>query len=238
MTENESPSDVRTIRKRLAGYFPAKSVEWKPQSVSGNRALAIAYIDARAVMKRLDDVLGVDGWEDHYDVLPDGCVVCTLRCRIAGAWVTKEDVGGESDQKDESDRRKASFSDALKRAAVKFGIGRYLYSLPSQWVAWDQQHKRFAETPRLPEWAIPKKEQTETPAPAVANPVPAQVTVSEAHVVELKALLERKGVLWRRVVEKEGLPPDWIPERLTCEQWGIITEKLKSNPDKPVRQTA
>src|SRR5215471_13734822 len=104
---NETPQaapvdEARKIRKRLSDYFPINAVEWKPQSVQGNRALAIAYIDARAVMKRLDDVLGVDGWEGSFEVLADGCVVCTLRCRILGQWITKQDVGGESDQKDES----------------------------------------------------------------------------------------------------------------------------------------
>jgi hypothetical protein len=49
----------------------------------------------------------------------------------------KEDVGGQSEQPDEGDRRKAAFSDALKRAAVKFGIGRYLYRQKPQWVDWD-----------------------------------------------------------------------------------------------------
>jgi hypothetical protein len=42
-------------------------------------------------------------------------------------------VAGPSDQKDAGDKRKAAFSDALKRAAVKFGIGRYLYNLPGVW---------------------------------------------------------------------------------------------------------
>jgi hypothetical protein len=64
--------------------------------VSGNRALAAAYIDSRAVQDRLDDVLGVDGWQDDYRCLPDGSVVCRLRCRIGGEWLTKVDVGGPS----------------------------------------------------------------------------------------------------------------------------------------------
>src|SRR5215469_8908653 len=107
MNESVMPSETsRQLRKRLSAPFPVSGVnaiEWKPQSVLNNRALAIAYIDARAVMKRLDDVLGVDGWEDSYEVLADGCVVCTLKCLLDVRWVTKQDVGGESDQKDEAD---------------------------------------------------------------------------------------------------------------------------------------
>ncbi|RTH01947.1 Rad52/22 double-strand break repair protein, partial [Thermus scotoductus] len=53
-----------------------------------------------------------------------------VRCRLTILGITKEDVG-------EGDSLKAAFSDALKRAAVKFGVSRYLYSLPSQWVDLD-----------------------------------------------------------------------------------------------------
>jgi hypothetical protein len=49
------------------------------------RALAICYSDARAVIDRLDDVLGIDGWQDAYEILPDGSTVCTLHVRIGGA---------------------------------------------------------------------------------------------------------------------------------------------------------
>jgi hypothetical protein len=57
--------------------------------------------------------------------------------------VTKEDVG-------EGDSLKAAFSDALKRAAVKFGVGRYLYRLEKQWVDYDPEKGRFTP-PTLPE---------------------------------------------------------------------------------------
>src|SRR5262249_47494129 len=59
-------------------------------------------------------------------------------------------------QPDGGDRLKAAFSDALKRAAVKFGIGRYLYRLPRQWCDYDQIKKQFAATPKLPAFALPK----------------------------------------------------------------------------------
>jgi hypothetical protein len=136
--------------RRLAAPFDAAAVRWKPMKVTGTRALAAAYIDSRAVQDRLDEVLGVDGWQDDYRCLADGSMVCRLRCRIGGEWLTKVDVGGPSEQPDGGDRLKAAFSDSLKRAAVKFGIGRYLYRLPSQWVDYDPQRKQLKQTPRLP----------------------------------------------------------------------------------------
>jgi hypothetical protein len=85
------------------------------------------------------------------DVLPDGSVVCELRCRIASEWIIKTDVGSPSEQPEAGDQLKAAFSDALKRAAVKIGIARYLYRLPAQWVDYDPAKRRFLKTPQLPQ---------------------------------------------------------------------------------------
>lgn len=142
-------ADVQTIAGALAAPFDAGEVKWKPQAVKGNRALAVAFIDARVVQDRLDGVLGMDGWQDTYELLPDGSAVCTLRIRIGGAWVAKVDVGSPSEQPDGGDRIKAAFSDALKRAAVKVGVGRYLYRAPPQWADFDPVKKQFTRTPRL-----------------------------------------------------------------------------------------
>lgn len=139
----------------LADPFPASVVGWKPQTAKENRALAVAYIDARDVMDRLDAVMGIDGWQDQYDEQADGTVRCILSLRLAGEWISKQDVGGESEQKDPGDKHKAAYSDALKRAAVKWGIGRYLYSLPATWADYDPQRRDFVRPPSLPAWALP-----------------------------------------------------------------------------------
>jgi hypothetical protein len=157
-------SEVERLTEALAAPFDPREVRFKPAVVSGNRALALAYVDARVIQDRLDDVLGVTGWQDEYECLPDGSVVCKLRLRLGEEWITKMDVGGQSEQPDEGDRRKAAFSDALKRAAVKFGIGRYLYRLPSQWVDYDPKKRQFARTPTLPPTALPR----------VQKPIPAE----------------------------------------------------------------
>lgn len=142
------------IFNRLSEPFPPDELRWKPQSVKGNRALAVAYIDARMVMDRLDDVIGVGRWQSTYREAPDG-VVCRLRVLLDGDWIEHEDFGALSEQPDGGDRYKASFSDALKRAAVHLGIGRYLYRLPMQWVDYDPQRRQFTQNPRLPDWAMP-----------------------------------------------------------------------------------
>ena len=148
-------SDAKQLSLALTAPFPADAVHWKPLSVKGNRALAAAYLDARAVMQRLDSVFGVGGWKDAYQLVNGGSVVCTLAVKVEGEWVEKTDVGSPSEQPDDGDKLKAAFSDALKRAAIKLGIGRYLYRLPRQWVDYDPQTRQFVKPPTLPAWALP-----------------------------------------------------------------------------------
>src|SRR5262245_34984530 len=161
-------ADVNAVAQALAAPFELTEVKFKPQTVSGNRALAVPFVDARVIQDRLDDVLGVMGWQDSYECLPDGAVVCRLRIRLGAEWITKEDVGGQSEQPDEGDRRKAAFSDALKRAAVKFGLGRYLYRLKPQWVDYDPQKRQFVRPPTLPASALPGAGTTEVDPAVVA----------------------------------------------------------------------
>ncbi len=158
-------AELDEILERLAEPFDPSEVKWKPATVSGARALALCYIDARVIQDRLDDVLGVINWQDTFELLPDGSCIFKLSLRLNGEWVTKMDVGGQSEQPDEGDRHKAAVSDGLKRAAVKFGIGRYLYRLPHQWVDYDPAKKRFAREPQLPAWALPKA-RAAAPTPA------------------------------------------------------------------------
>jgi Rad52/22 family double-strand break repair protein len=87
----------------------------------------MAYVTARTVMNRLDAVLGPENWEDDYTPLPSS-VVCRLTITLPdGRKVTKVDAGGGAGMADEGDDDKSAFSDAFKRAAVKFGVARYLY---------------------------------------------------------------------------------------------------------------
>lgn len=160
---------IEEIQQALATPFAPGEVKCKPGATSGNRALPIWYLTARAVMDRLDAVLGIGGWRDEYTVHPDGSVKCRLVLRLGDEWLAKEDVGGQSEQDDEGDRMKAAFSDGLKRAAVKFGVGRYLYSVPPVWCDWDKEKKRFAKDPQLPASALPGHKSPAKVAAAPAN---------------------------------------------------------------------
>jgi hypothetical protein len=118
----------------LAAPFPPESVHWRAQTVTEragkHSALALAYLDARDVQDRLDSVCGPENWEDSYIETPKGRIIGTIRVRIGDDWISKSDGAGDTDVEGE----KGALSDAMKRAAVKWGIGRYLYSLPNVWV--------------------------------------------------------------------------------------------------------
>lgn len=117
--------------KKLAEPFPESAISWRAQSVTkdGTKALALAYIDARDVMNRLDDVCGVEGWQCTYPHA-NGKTICSIGIKCGDEWVWKADGAGDTDVEAE----KGAISDAFKRAAVKWGIGRYLYDLGSPWV--------------------------------------------------------------------------------------------------------
>lgn len=171
----------------LAAPFPASEVQWRVGSTNHDKSkgLALAYIDARSVMDRLDDVVGPGNWHDSYRLLAQ-TTMCQLSVRVDGEWITKEDGAPATDVEGE----KGALSDALKRAAVKFGIFRYGYSLPSQWVEL-KDGKYINSPPSLPDWALPKKSAKATPAPAptpaATDPAPEPKPKSDVMTDEQKA---------------------------------------------------
>lgn len=203
---------VVALTAALADPFERREVKFKPQMVKNNRCLAMAYIDARLIQDRLDEVLGVENWADRYTILPDGSVMCRLSIKLGDRWITKTDVGSPSEQPDGGDRLKAAFSDALKRAAVKFGIGRYLYRLPAQWVDYDPVKKQIVAPPDLPAWALPRARAAQVaPAGVARTPPPSGAVLgtekpdAPKHAPESKpALPATGGELHRRLQDYDA----------------------------------
>lgn len=117
--------------KLLFSEFPKEAISWRAQTMTknGDKAMALAYIDARDVMDRLDSIVGSENWQDRYEFAGPR-TICYLSINVDGQWITKADGAGDTDVEAE----KGAISDAFKRAAVKWGIGRYLYSLSTPWV--------------------------------------------------------------------------------------------------------
>ena len=191
--------------KRLAAPFLPGQVSFKPQSVKNNMALAVAFIDARDVAARLDEAVGWWNWWARYEILgPDASVICYLTVMAGDREVTKTDVGNPSDQPNAGDRLKAAHSDALKRAAVHFGIGRSLYSLPLSWFPYDSGRKQFVSEPTLPKWytdghagpasiPVPQRQAPAPAAPKVETPKANLPKVGEKEMSELDKLITVSG---------------------------------------------
>jgi len=123
---------------QLRRPFTTSAVRWKVQTKAGrdNKALAIYYIDARLVAERLNLVVGAGNWWDEYRVLFENepgahfAAYFPVECRLTVMGVTKTDVGVYQKNVADDIALKGAYSDALKRAAVKFGIGAYLAFIP------------------------------------------------------------------------------------------------------------
>ena len=104
-------------------------IEVRVQSFNSNsnNAIFLLYKDARCDMRILDEVFGIDGWEREHQLI-DGKLFCTVRVwsNKRNAWISKQDVGTESNTEKETGQA----SDAFKRACFNWGIGRELYTAP------------------------------------------------------------------------------------------------------------
>lgn len=132
---------------KLAAPFPPDVVSWRvgPTTKNKDKGMALAYIDARDVQDRLTEVCGPFGWQCKHEVSGDKRVTCHIgiKCPDTGEWIWRSDGAGES----EMDGEKGSYSDSFKRAAVKWGVGRYLYDIDSPWMPIAQQGRSYVLTP-------------------------------------------------------------------------------------------
>jgi len=166
-----SELSVEEIQAKLNEPFRLDEIEWRTlRSFKSNNGKAFAYVaayvDSRAIMNRLDNVLGIGNWEDSYEEIHNG-ILCRLTIHLPnGKTITKSDGADLTD----FEAIKGGMSNALKRAAVHWGIGRYLYELPENRVEIfnntrqgkfyiNDRSKQITGSwnpPRLPSWALPK----------------------------------------------------------------------------------
>jgi hypothetical protein len=128
------------IFSKLAAPFPPEKISWRVGSTTQDkkRGMALAFIDARDCMERLDEACGMGGWQCRYPHAGEK-TVCEIGILVNGEWIWKADGAGNSDV----EAAKGALSDAFKRAAVRWGIGRYLYDIASPWVALEPAGKSF-----------------------------------------------------------------------------------------------
>ncbi len=200
-------SDFKTIIEKLSEPFAPEKIKWRVGSRTKEKAkgMVLAYLDARDVMERLDEVVGSENWQNKLIPTPDG-MICELGIRYIQAvpeevggdhfeseWIWKSNSAGET----AVEEVKGAGSDAFKRAGVLFGIGRYLYDLPNQWVELENGYlpKKFKGT--LPDWALPK---TEEPEIATVKSADGQ-SVAKVPVRKPKAKKEESPLASKQVID-------------------------------------
>lgn len=132
----------KEILKQLSAPFHPSRITWKPQAMTKDKqkAMAVAYADPRAYQDRLDDVCGLD-WSVSYTPWGDKII-----CHVTINGITRSSTGEASSDSERSEiAGTAAESQAFKRACAMFGLGRYLYNLPTLWVEYDAENRRFTD---------------------------------------------------------------------------------------------
>lgn len=180
-----TPDRTREILARLEEPFDAGEIKWRVTNTSKAngrkgvhyRGQMIAYADPRAYTDRLNGVFGPSGWTREYGVQmvqnferkDRGATERTIAAKIVVTCsLTIHGLGKHAglgeEWADNENAGTAAEAQAFKRACSCFGLGRYLYDLEGQWVDLDERKRPF-ETPRLPEWALPKSESAQKQGP-------------------------------------------------------------------------
>jgi hypothetical protein len=173
----------------LALPFAEEEIEWRVQQAgesSNGRiwVLVVPYVTNRAIQQRLDDVCGPENWRNEFLPGPGGGVMCGIGIRVpvlttnrttgevieTQEWLVKFDGAENTKGMDGDAAIKGGYSAAMKRAAVQFGVGRYLYALEETFGEVHERGRFRAKTkggttfrwnpPALPEWALPTQRST------------------------------------------------------------------------------
>lgn len=213
-------------------FFP-EELEWRAQTVGngarGPFAMVLCYVDARAIMKRLDDVCGPENWRDEYRH-ENGGVMCGISIRTENGWITKWNGSPET----RNEAFKGGISKAFVRAAVNWGIGRYLYDTPRTFANTEQGNgKRYTPGWKYAEdrkknlkfcWEIPKLEPAflpdgydyQEPKPIVNAPEPEPTPEPKPHIKWEGVALEIMNKL--KYLTRSWKKEEFLRELLDCAE--------------------
>ena len=140
---------IEQLMQELQASFKEEELEFRVGATNKDKSmgLALAYVEARSIQNRLDEVVGINNWKVSYREVQGG-FLCSMSLRIDGEWVSKEDGAQNTDY----ESVKGGISSAFKRVASSgWGVGRYLYDVRNQWFPIKQKGKgyEFAVTPKI-----------------------------------------------------------------------------------------
>lgn len=116
-----------TIRRLRADEVELRAAQCGMTRSNKPYATLLIYKDARVDQRILDETFGPMNWQRSHEVI-DGRLYCTVSIwdDDKQMWISKQDVGTESN----TEKEKGQASDSFKRACFNWGIGRELYSAP------------------------------------------------------------------------------------------------------------
>jgi hypothetical protein len=127
----------QTLIQKLCNPLDKADIELRVGTTSAKGFSLLAYKTARTDVKRLNEVCGLN-WSNTYFYDAKDILSCAIAIKHDGEWVSRVDVGTESN----TEKEKGSYSDAFKRAGFKWGIGIELYQSPFIWVNWEMKDKK------------------------------------------------------------------------------------------------
>jgi hypothetical protein len=241
----------------LAAPLPPTAIQWRQDGRVVTRdgrhiARFVAFIGANTVYDRLDSVVPGE-WDLMLELLPNPAVeldedsnqgACSFKARLQILGVIREDVGSGKDYKQAS-------TDAFKRVAVRFGIGRELYDYEHNWVPMDgdgkfarptedpatvyaRRYGRLKPGPTSGPALVPTTAQGSTGAPAQA---PQQGDVIPDGTGDPKTVGEQTcpkcdGRMWdNRLTKRNPKAPDFKCRDRSCD--GVIWPPKPEKGEQP-----
>ena len=132
------------MNNTLTAPILPNEIEWRVQSqTSTGKLIVVPYINNRCVMHRFDAAFGAENWTSEFREISNG-FLCRLTVTVNKREVYREDGASKTNIEPE----KGGISDAMKRAAVQFGLGRCLYDYPRVFIECDGKF--------IPDWAYDK----------------------------------------------------------------------------------
>jgi hypothetical protein len=151
MADDKQFTDVFAFEDIEYRVGPTNKKARERDSSLPHKGQALPYITAAAARDRLDEVHG-PLWSCSYREVIAGDpkvshVECTITLHYAGteSVISRADVGeGREGTGSTGDPVKTAYTDAFKRAAQSFGIGRFLNNMPKVWVELNE-YDQFTE---------------------------------------------------------------------------------------------
>ena len=222
------------IMKRLQAPFAPEEIEWRVGATNKEKTkgLALAFVTNRAIQNRLDEVFGCFGWKNEYREWRGNAQLCGISVKYDGEWITKWDGASDTD----FEATKGGLSDAMKRAAYQWGIGRYLYNLEPVWVPIKQAGKSYVidgPPPNLPDWALPEGYKSPKQSTGQRNqetrPQTTKKTITKAQAKKMLELAQGNAELVKQILESYGYTR--LGEVL-AENYDAICDEIRSEMER------